>query len=292
MIKIKQGAIPNNLNLSNCLSAGYKETERAKVYFLSGPKPKKNFNFDAYRCDSLKKVFSESFNGKCAYCESLIVHIKSMEIEHYRPKKAIKIGDELIYPGYYWLAADFSNLLPSCPACNQLRRYELEDGTCVTKGKGNYFPLKCESERAKFPGEEINEQPLLLHPYYDKPHEHLTFLASGLIKLITDQGSASVDTYVLGRPELTRVRKELIIYIKSDIVSAFEAIIGIKEASNITQLHRHKKSYYRHYNNLRRRMRSSSPYAAAARNIIHPIVRDLKKEFKKTIKNTPSLIGR
>ncbi|WP_230134550.1 hypothetical protein [Peribacillus frigoritolerans] len=285
MIKGKQGVIPSELDLSDPSSVASKETEKAKVYFSPGPKPEKDFQFNAYRHTSLKKVLAKSFNGKCAYCESYIIHIRAMEIEHYRPKKAININNKLVYPGYYWLAADFLNLLPACPACNQLRKYELEDGTCITSGKGNNFPINCESKRATMPGEEIHEQPLLLHPYHDNPHEHITFLKTGLIHHKTNKGLVSMEVYALKRLELVPRRKEVIKGVQVDIRVIIDAIESIKEATNIRQLQRHKSSYNRHYNSLKKRMCSKSPYAAVARNILHKdkVLKDIKKLFKEEL---------
>jgi hypothetical protein len=286
MIKVKQGFIPIELDLCDPSSTASKETEKAKSYFSPGPKPEKDFKFSAYNCSSLKKVLNKSFNGKCAYCESYISNIGAMEVEHYRPKKAIKINNTLIYPGYYWLAAEFMNLLPACPACNQLRKYELEDGTCITSGKGNNFPIECESKRARMPGDEIHEQPLLVHPYHDKPHEHLRFLKSGLVHDRTIKGLFSMEVYALKRPELVPRRKEVIKGVQVDIRDIFDAIESIKEANTVSQLQRHKSSYNRHYNSLRKRMSSKSPFAAVARNIIHKdkVLKDLKSLFKKELR--------
>ncbi|MDM5291702.1 hypothetical protein QUF81_00090 [Peribacillus simplex] len=286
MIKIKQGVIPSELDLSNPSSAASKENEKAKAYFSPGPKPEKDFKFNAYRCSSLRKVLNKSFNGKCAYCESYIIHISAMEIEHYRPKKAIKIKNKLVYPGYYWLAAEFLNLLPACPACNQLRKYELEDGTCITSGKGNNFPIECESKRASMPGDEIHEHPLLLHPYHDKPHKHLTFLKTGLVHHLSKKGLHSMEVYALKRPELVPQRKAVIRGVQADIRDIIDAIESIQEAKSVRQLRRHKSSYNRHYSSLRKRMCSKSPFAAVARNILHKdkVLKDLRKLFKEELR--------
>ncbi len=70
------------------------------------------------------------FFGKCVYCESLITNNHPGDVEHFRPKgrvtdlnnKPVMIksnGKEVSHPGYYWLAYEISNLMPSCEDCNR-----------------------------------------------------------------------------------------------------------------------------------------------------------------------------
>ena len=44
------------------------------------------------------------------------------------------------------------------------------------RGQGNAFPLPTEKRRGHRPGEERQERPLLLHPYFDEPKDHLEFV--------------------------------------------------------------------------------------------------------------------
>ena len=85
-----------------------------------------------------------------------------MAVEHYRPKGEVLEGNLRLRPGYYWLAATWDNLLPSCTDCNSPRRQEESGGTVRVRGKGKYFPLAKGSRRAKSPGAESRENPLLL----------------------------------------------------------------------------------------------------------------------------------
>jgi len=70
------------------------------------------------------------FRGKCAYCEKFIFTDQFGDIDHFRPKAAIKNKDgsdvmiivnnqEVKHEGYYWLTYDWKNLLPSCILCNR-----------------------------------------------------------------------------------------------------------------------------------------------------------------------------
>src|SRR5262249_14198650 len=75
----------------------------------------------------LKFHLCELFHGKCAYCESRVRASYGGDVEHYRPKG--KVDEDNSHPGYYWLAYNPSNLLPSCALCNQAR------------GKMTHFPI-------------------------------------------------------------------------------------------------------------------------------------------------------
>ena len=89
-------------------------TRRKPARKLSNPK---SFNFAAYLV--AKKHLEQLFHKKCGYCETKYKAALTGDIEHYRPKGVIRGKDgKLLWPGYYWLAADWSNLIPVCKRCN------------------------------------------------------------------------------------------------------------------------------------------------------------------------------
>jgi hypothetical protein len=150
-----------------------------------------------------KKVFTDvngAFHGKCAFCEERIRSNQHGDIEHFRPKgaivdeatnQAIKLtvtGDP--HPGYYWLAYNWENLLPSCVLCNQPSTEPGEQRI----GKRNYFPLADESKRAQKPGDEAQETPLLIHPVWENPGKDLGIDATGV--LFARDGSARGDACI------------------------------------------------------------------------------------------------
>ncbi len=94
-------------------SPGHKETQKAIDYYTA-PEPNGGApKYKAYKHDTVKETLTTIFHGKCAYCES-----------PYRP-------------GYYWLAAEWTNLLPSCTHCNQNRRQRVHaSDEVVTIGAG------------------------------------------------------------------------------------------------------------------------------------------------------------
>ena len=110
MINITKGPAPAHLVNHTTLPTGEKniiinliETENKTWEDL------KSFSFSAYSHDSVKRQLKIDFNSKCAYCESIFVHNSYGEVEHWRPKKAVK--DNPSHNGYYWLAAEWDNLL-------------------------------------------------------------------------------------------------------------------------------------------------------------------------------------
>ena len=118
------------------------------------------------------------FSGKCAFCETFIYSAQHGDIEHFRPKGAVKdvsnnpilLSNGEQHRGYYWLAYDYMNLLPSCQLCNQPSTGR-SNGLRI--GKWNAFPLADEARRAQQPGDEIHEEPLLINPTADDPAVHL-----------------------------------------------------------------------------------------------------------------------
>ncbi len=136
------------------------------------------------------------FHGKCAYCESRYDLNAPVDIEHFRPKGGVEGTN---HPGYWWLAAEWTNLLPSCIDCNR-RRYQqtpepfaslssgLDTGrplgfVAVKTGKETSFPISANGIRitaepalGTLEAAIAAEQSLLLDPCRDDPNQHLTYL--------------------------------------------------------------------------------------------------------------------
>jgi uncharacterized protein (TIGR02646 family) len=149
--------------------------------------------FTAYDKADVRKALAKLFKGKCGYCEGSL-STQSLAIEHFRPKKGFVKGGKLVQPGYWWLAAEWSNLLASCNACNQ--------------SKGNHFPLVNEARRARSPGTEVRENPLLLNPC-DKDFEHRehVFFLEGLIKSRNKKATRTIKVLDLNRELLLSDRR-------------------------------------------------------------------------------------
>lgn len=156
----------------------------------------KKFNFlsEVYGCAKVKNALITAHNAKCCYCESKPLDTSYGAVEHFRPKGASiqEKKQNKIYPGYYWLAYDWENLLFICTRCNT--------------NKGSYFPLENPTKRVKNHSELISvEIPLFIHPALDNPLEHITFHNEAVVGL-TDKGDTTIEYMGLKRTDLFESR--------------------------------------------------------------------------------------
>jgi hypothetical protein len=189
--------------------------------------PGENIPIDDEFYQKAKPFLLKLFNGKCAYCETVISSNQPGDVEHYRPKGRIrtkdgvvkvKIGDkEMEHPGYWWLAYHWTNLLPSCIDCNRRRRHDDD----VMAGKSDYFEIL--GSRAVQPTDPLDaENALLLDPSstaFD-PDAHFEFKEDGTIKPLTEQASHSCTLLGLNlREKLVSQRKLVILQAKQAFVT-------------------------------------------------------------------------
>jgi len=192
-----------------------------------------NFDFKVYREKEVKQSLAKLFHNKCAYCEFRYAAGITGDVEHYRPKGGVE-GDDgpSIWPGYYWLAADWDNLLPSCRLCNSPNTLiDLTDGQERTMGKANYFPIESGSKRATKRRELDAERPLILNPCKNKPSEHFEFFErdghKALLRGKTEAGRKTIDICGLNRAELVRERLDILTQLETlmfDIQRAYRRL--------------------------------------------------------------------
>ena len=185
-------------------------------------------NHDAKSKDYRDTVVTELFDlykNKCAYCERN--RGDELQVDHFRPKKARTRGDlKYRQPGYYWLAYEWSNLLPLCSKCNQK--------------KSNKFPLQGWDDSNRVTSEQKNgkestdhynlnylnqqESPLLLNPEEGitsfKPH--FIFNEKGHIRGMSDRAMETIQICRLDRRDLNRERKKIIYYFLVSIKAALQ----------------------------------------------------------------------
>jgi uncharacterized protein (TIGR02646 family) len=132
-----------------------------------------------YRHRQVREALEAMFHGKCAYCESQIVHVSDAHIEHYRPQSKFPHG-----------TFDWDNLLLACGKCNSARY------------KGDSFP-------------EVHEGGPLVNPCEDAPDAHLQFHYDAQTKLAsvygkTVRGETSEKLLGLNRGDLRHYRSRQI----------------------------------------------------------------------------------
>lgn len=183
-------AIPATVTaaLSKLLRTGETELEAARTYYSATPPPKKAYGFRKYKEFDVCRALDSLFHGKCAYCETPYRAVDALDVEHFRPKG--KVQESESHPGYWWLAAVWTNLLPSCPPCNQRRKHvqytsgmtpeeferELQRRPTLLMGKGQAFPLKSSNWVANEGGDLTIEDPLLINPCERNPEQHLEWV--------------------------------------------------------------------------------------------------------------------
>jgi hypothetical protein len=188
-------------------SRANRATQKAIRDFVDG----KQIGFDPDIWTDLKNWLLEvKFHGKCAYCET---HLRGArqhpDAEHYRPKAGVTVtkltgvsevprvvcpdGVTRDHIGYFWLAYDWHNLLPSCNLCNrapgkaQQFPVQLHHAFLVVvprRGPRSRTAQKTPWGLGNFPSTkslDAIEHPLLLHPYRDDPGEHLCFGVQGIV---------------------------------------------------------------------------------------------------------------
>jgi uncharacterized protein (TIGR02646 family) len=259
------------------LSAERANAERtaAEEFYRNWDGQSKFDRFAAYKAPDVRAALEAAFGRRCAYCESDYDKTQPMAVEHYRPKGEVTINGVRTPPGYYWLASEWTNLLPSCTDCNSPRRQDLP-GMAEVAGKANAFPIASENKRATRPGEEKEEGRLLLHPYFDHPEKHIEFVWDnpdwGWIQPKRNgsgrpsaKGAKTIQVCALQRKGLIRARKERI----RSLVSALESVVEAK--GNVARYPadpEFKKQFDRRLDEVVPYARPDAEFSAMARQII------------------------
>jgi 5-methylcytosine-specific restriction endonuclease McrA len=269
VIRVKMPKPPDKLP-----QAADDELERLKKKLRDGERLGTK-DFKAYKAAGVREALNACFAFKCAYCESFFGGTQPVAIEHYRPKSEVTTEAGPV-AGYYWLAAKWVNLLPSCTDCNSQRTHVVA-GQPVTMGKANQFPLSNEARRAHAEGEERLEGRLLLHPYLDWPERHLQFVEGGIVQpratsgRASSKGSSSILVYALLRPGLVQARQERQLIIRAMINLVDQA--AQEHHANPTEARGRKLDDG--VAALRELCKDAAPYSQMARQMIEPFMQRL-----------------
>lgn len=277
MIHIKRTYPPPQSIVSDAAN----EHLSAHIHFRSSSD---TFKHVVFTKKDVKKALEKLFNGKCAYCESNVVKTSAIDKEHFRPKASIRdkhLGIH-IKPGYYWLAADWDNLLLACANCNRTGTHEDISGGKFTTGKLDRFPLSDESKRMKYGGSFKAEEKvrLLINPCVDKPESWIEYGHDGSInpkRGISLHNKAKVDTSVeifgLMRSHLVNAREEKcldLLDVIQDIKLFYSKYLASNDPENLRQLKRKLSQ-------LDRFRKDDREYLGITRYIIKKELKNLKK---------------
>lgn len=185
-------ASPPSLTLDK--GRGARELVRAQRYYGRQHVPKKGFDFLAYKENDVRHGLEALFHGKCAYCESRYNVSGPVDIEHFRPKG--DVDGVAGHRGYWWMAATWANLLPSCLDCNRKRfqptpaklsslsgvldSQRRSGFVSIKTGKHSCFPIagtriSADPGAAHLAAAITAEEALLIDPCVDDPDDHLCF---------------------------------------------------------------------------------------------------------------------
>jgi hypothetical protein len=140
----------------------------------------------------VKAKLEACHHGKCCYCETHIPKpYAHSHVEHWRPKlssRQVRDKKKRTWPGYYWLAYSWDNLLLSCFLCNS--------------NKSDLFPLKNPAARARHHGMRVEDEvPAILKPDGDRdPRDHITFRGVEPVGL-TPLGRKTIEVLGLDSPK-------------------------------------------------------------------------------------------
>jgi uncharacterized protein (TIGR02646 family) len=195
MIQItNKGAAPPTLVaegtlLTNAMKSDYLLHKRA---YKNGSK---KFVFPyAYKSDDVKNKLLDAQHNKCCFCEAKFVN-DFFHVEHFRPKGRVDKwpSGPYSYPGYYWLAYEWSNLF-------------LAKGKTNTSFKRNFFPLLGKTSRNRTHLENKIESSLLIDPGSEDPRIHIRFKKEEIYGK-TPRGRKNIELLNLRNPHIDEARR-------------------------------------------------------------------------------------
>ena len=278
-------------------SPAAKERRRAEAFYANPANDGgKGFKFSVYSRREVKGALERLFHGKCAYCESKYLHGQPGDVEHFRPKGGYVADDELQKPGYWWLAATWSNLLPSCIDCNRQRTQEFVDDVEQGSGKGSLFPILDEAQRARAPEEEARETRLLLDPCRDHSEELLEFGEEGEIKaraglepLNRLKAETSITTYGLHRRRLNEARREQNLSILAQYDLVLERLDRFSQSPHDEEL---RSKLATSLKTFRRFRLASRTFTLMARQLVDPTLDAIRPFLNTTLgADLPPIVG-
>lgn len=172
-----------------------------------------------------------------------------MRVDHFRPQHAVSGAPG--HAGYWWLAAEWTNLIPSCEQCNgnSYKHVHLLNGESAylkiqsrksLTGKLDNFPIV--GIRADSATDSLSaEEPLLIDPTETDPKAHLAWVVENDLSLVSAalinevpcaRGHTTYRVLGLNRQKLVEARTELMRRILDDFLSIRENAIEAIHSSD------------------------------------------------------------
>jgi uncharacterized protein (TIGR02646 family) len=294
MRRVDRNSVPVPPSLSSATSRASRERAEATAHYQQNPPPKAAYEFTAYKADDVRAALTALFHGKCAYCESFYRGTQQMDVEHYRPKGRLPAEPHL---GYWWLALNWGNLLPSCIDCNRAREQRLVqlagDGSITYQenvaGKQSCFPIAGPRRLDKDDDDDDLEQAVLIDPTRDNPQAYLGWVIEHhkypIVASVAPDGNdnrrgrVSIDVYGLNRDGLVDSRAMLILEIAlelSRIRDLLSTTLAMDQGEARTSL---LSMAVKQIRQLKRHESPDRIYSAMATSFIQQEVDRLRSEF-------------
>ena len=210
--------------------------------------------------DKFLKALRELFNGKCAYCESIIpLEITKSEYDHFRPKSGARgLEREFSNDHYWWLTYEWNNLYYCCPNCNQY--------------KSSWFPVEGLRSAIGTKYEDIvgQEAALLIDPCVDKPEDHLTYKENGEVDFLTAKGKTTIEIIKLNRSDLVEARQRMLEELKEEWTFFLSLFKNANQ--NMERVNEITRSWGEIFNN----RESRKPYLGIQRQLLTKWLKELE----------------
>jgi len=264
------------------------ERANARRYYRHLRSGGRSFQFEVYRDRGIRDLLNDLFHFKCAYCESSYRAVHPVAIDHFRPKGMIIDGEIHIRRGYWWLAAEWSNLLPTCIDCNSPRKVINENGILELTGKGNQFPIANRTRRAPHEGDEKHEKSFLLNPSNCRiiPSDHIEFIFKNnydpFVQPVLKRGREStigresIRVYGLNRRLLVDARRDTAKRIAAQLRSLLRTRTELKKHATRTR----KAEFDIEMEELRNLTMAPAQYSAMAKALVRMELRTWKGSTK------------
>ena len=179
------------------------------------------FEREIYGHNSVREVLKECQHAKCCFCEGRFIAYAAGDVEHYRPKGAVRQdkASGVVRPGYFWLAYTWENLYWCCQTCNRSNKRE-------------FFPLTDPTKRAMSHNDDLaQEEPLIIDPGGGvDPRDHIRFQQDRAVGA-TELGRTTIQVVGLNRLDLLEARLT-----RLDEIKRLVEIVAVWESSAPRQL--------------------------------------------------------
>jgi uncharacterized protein (TIGR02646 family) len=279
-------ALPDSLAMNNSSGAA----ERIRVIAHYQNPNVSTYSFKAYKGDDVVEALKKLFKKKCAYCESKITATGPIEVEHFRPKG--RVAEDESHIGYWWLASEWLNLLPSCIDCNRERYHSVYSYHAdvpireILTGKKDTFPIA--GQRAHTHHDELAlEDPLLIDPTVRDPKSHIGWVFERDLPIAVPifnegvldiYGDKSIEVLGLNRSALVEARRDVLHEISVEILRIKQFINTLSKIDKVT-LQELLPSLERMLSDLNYRKSTDKEYSAFASVYIDARLKEIEEEL-------------